>query len=180
MRWFSRPVPVKNQAPARTAKPPSFKSRLAAGLALLMVAGVTGVISYLHIYGLTLTLHQPELVARLQPFGVDGLIVVGSIVLLQAPPSYPRLGWLGIGPGVVISVFANVESGIKFGPLAAAWAGVSAVSFALSTFMFERWLKGWADALAAASRQPAPLPVRLRGRTTTACRCRRARNWSGC
>ena len=36
------------------------------------------------------------------------------------------LGWLGIGPGVAISVFANVESGIRYGWLAALWVGVPA------------------------------------------------------
>ena len=38
-------------------------SRLTAGLALLVVASVTGVISYTHVYDLTVSLHQPEMVA---------------------------------------------------------------------------------------------------------------------
>jgi hypothetical protein len=116
--------------------------RLVAGLAQVAVAAVTGVISYSHIYRLTLVLHQPVLVARLMPFGVDGLIVVGSVVLLQATRDHPRLGWLGVGPGMAISLFANVESGLPFGWLAAAWAGVPALAFSLATFMLERWLKG--------------------------------------
>jgi len=116
-------------------------SRLVAGLALAVVAGVTGRISYTHIYELTLHLGQPEMVARLYPFGVDGLIVVGSVVLLQATPDYPYLGWLGVAPGIAASVFANVESGLGHGPLAAGWAGVPAAFFALATFMLERWLK---------------------------------------
>jgi hypothetical protein len=49
-----------------------------------VVASVTGVISYTHVYDLTVSLHQPVMVARLMPFGVDGLIVVGSVVLLLA------------------------------------------------------------------------------------------------
>lgn len=119
--------------------------RLVAGLALLTVATVTGVISYTHIYELTLALHQHEMAARLWAFGIDGLIVAGSIVLLQAVESQAWwLGWLGVGPGVALSVFANVESGIKYGWLAAAWAGTPAVSFALTTFMLERWLKAHA------------------------------------
>jgi hypothetical protein len=119
-------------------------TRLMAGLALAVVAVVTGVISYTHIYGLTLALHQPVLVARLYAFGVDGLIVVGSVVLLQAGASQPWLGWLGVVPGVATSVFANVESGIRYGMLAAIWAGVPAASFALATFLLERWLKAQA------------------------------------
>lgn len=116
-------------------------SRLVAGLALAAVAGVTGRISYLHIKALTLALHQPAQVAQIMPFGVDGLIVVGSVVLLQAAPNQEWLGWLGIGPGVAASLFANWESGIRYGWLAAAWATVPAIAFAVATFMFERWLK---------------------------------------
>ena len=90
-------------------------SRLTAGLALLVVASVTGVISYTHVYDLTVSLHQPVMVARLMPFGVDGLIVVGSLVLLQAAPGQTWLGWLGVVPGVAASLFANVESGLRWG-----------------------------------------------------------------
>jgi hypothetical protein len=120
-------------------------SRLTAGLALMVVASVTGVISYTHVYDLTMALHQPTMVARLMPFGVDGLIVVGSVVLLQAAPGQTWLGWLGIVPGVAASLFANVESGLRWGPLAAGWAGVPAASFALATFLLERWLKAQAS-----------------------------------
>jgi Protein of unknown function (DUF2637) len=120
-------------------------SRLTAGLALVVVASVTGVISYTHVYDLTVSLHQPVMVARLMPFGVDGLIVVGSVVLLQATPGQTWLGWLGVIPGVAASLFANVESGLRWGPLAAGWAGVPAASFALATFLLERWLKAQAS-----------------------------------
>jgi hypothetical protein len=60
-------------------------SQLTAGLALGVVASVTGVISYTHVYDLTVSLHQSVTVARLMPFGVDGLIV-GSVVHLQSAP----------------------------------------------------------------------------------------------
>jgi hypothetical protein len=57
-------------------------------------ATVSGVISYTHVYDLTVSRHQPVMVARLMPFGVDGLIVVGSVVLLQATQaSSVHLGW---------------------------------------------------------------------------------------
>lgn len=120
-------------------------SRLTAGLALGVVASVTGVISYTHVYDLTVSLHQSATVARLMPFGVDGLIVVGSVVLLQSAPGQAWLGWFGVVPGVAASLFANVESGLRWGPLAAGWAGVPAASFALATFLLERWLKAQAS-----------------------------------
>jgi hypothetical protein len=141
----------------------AYWSKLAVGTAITAVAAVAGVISYTHIYELTVSLHQTVMAARLMPFGVDGLIVTGSVVLLQSAPGQRWLGWLGIGPGVAISLFANVESGIRFGALAAIWAGIPAVSFSLATFMLERWLKAQAGAKPVSESVPAsasePVPA---------------------
>lgn len=122
----------------------SLWARLLSGAAILAVAGVSGVISYGHIYDLSLALHQGVLAARLMPVAIDGLIVVGSVVLLE---SGSRLGWLGVGPGLALSVFANLESGLRFGALSAVWAAIPSLSFFLATFIFERWLKAQAAAV---------------------------------
>jgi len=126
-------------------------SRLAAGLAFATVATVTGRVSYIHIKALTLALGQPPQVAQIMPFGIDGLIVVGSIALLQAPKSQPWLGWLCVGPGAAASLFANVESEVRRGPVAAGWAGMASLGFFLATFVLERWLKGQATGAAEAA-----------------------------
>jgi hypothetical protein len=118
----------------------TWAPRTAAGLAQLAVAVATGWISYTHIFELTVSLHEPVAAARVWPVGVDGLIVIGSVLLLTGKCD-PWLGWLGIGFGVTVSVFANVMSQIAYGPLAAGWAAVPALGFALSTFLLERWLK---------------------------------------
>lgn len=115
--------------------------RLVAGLALATVASVAGVISYTHIDALTLTLGGSPMSGHLMPFGIDGLIVVGSVVLLTVYGGQARWGWLCIVPGVAASLFANFESGIAHGWLAAGWATMPAVSFAVATFVAERWLK---------------------------------------
>lgn len=112
-----------------------------AGAAFAVVAGVTGRISYTHIEALTLTLHQDPGNARLMPFGVDGLIVVGSVALLQASDEYWWLGWVCVIPGALVSLVANVASGWRYGWPSAAWAGVASLAFALATFTLERWLK---------------------------------------
>lgn len=131
--------------------------RLLSGLALVAVAAVAGTVSYLHIESLTIAEHQTAIAARLYPVGVDGLIVSGSVVLLRNPG---WLGWVAVGPGVAISLFANVMSGIGFGVLPAVWAGVPAVAFALSTFVLERWLSTQADRRSGAvGRSPGPEPV---------------------
>jgi hypothetical protein len=124
--------------------------KVASGAAILAVAAVAGLISYSHIYELTVALHQTVMVARLMPFGVDGLIMIGSVVLLQADAGQRWLSWLGVGPGVAISLFANIESGIRYGWLSATWAGIPAVSFFLACFILENWIKAQAKRDAAA------------------------------
>jgi hypothetical protein len=118
----------------------TWTPRVAAGTAMLAVAVATGWISYTHIFELTVSLHEPVATARVWPVGVDGLIVIGSVLLLTGKCD-PWLGWLGIGFGVTVSVFANIMSQIAYGPLAAGWAACPALGFALSTFLLERWLK---------------------------------------
>jgi hypothetical protein len=135
----------------------TYWPKVVSGLAIMAVAGVAGVVSYTHIYELTLALHQTVMVARLMPFGVDGLIVAGSVVLMQSVPGQRWLGWVGVGPGVVISLFANVESGIRYGWLSAAWAGVPAGSFFLATFILERWLSAQAGQPHAAPEPASPV-----------------------
>jgi hypothetical protein len=105
------------------------------------VTGVAGFISYTHICALTLDLHQSWQTAHLMPFAVDGQIIVGSVVLLAARGRTAWWGWLGIVPGLAESLFANWESGIRYGLLAAIWAIVAAQAFAVASFMLERWLK---------------------------------------
>ena len=116
-------------------------SRIIAGTAFAVVAVVTGRISYMHIEALTQAVGQPRPVPQLMPFGIDGLIVVGSIAVLDAAPGHERLGWLCVGPGAAASLFANVASGWHHGIFAAGWAGMASLSFSLATFTLERWLK---------------------------------------
>lgn len=113
---------------------------LVVGAALATVTGVTGFISYTHICALTLELHQSWKTAHLMALAVDGQIVIGGVVLATLARG-KWWGLLGIVPGLAESLFANWESGIAHGLLAASWATVAAQSFAVSSFLFERWLK---------------------------------------
>ena len=153
-------------APERAIRWPTIAAPapMTAGLALAAVAAVTGFISYTHICALTLELHQSWKTAHLMPFAVDGQIVVGSVVLLAGRGRTAWWGWLGIVPGLAESLFANWESGIAHGLLAAVWATVPAQAFAGSTFMFERWLKAQlrtasSDFAAVPASAPVPVPV---------------------
>jgi hypothetical protein len=101
------------------------------------VAVIAGVVSFGHIEALALTEHQPLADARLLPLAVDGLIVAGSVILLAGY----WLGWLGVVTGVAATLFANIESGLPWGPLAATVAAWPAVAFTVASFILERWLK---------------------------------------
>jgi hypothetical protein len=131
-------------------------SKAISGTAILAVAVVAGIVSYTHIYELSIALHQSRLIARLMPFGVDGLITVGSVVMLNSDPAERWHGWFGVGPGVAISLFANAESGIRYGWLSATWARIPAVSFFLACFILENWLK--AQAKGAPEVRPGTVP----------------------
>jgi Protein of unknown function (DUF2637) len=102
------------------------------------VAAIAGVVSYAHIEGLALAVHQSLATARMLPFSVDFLIVAGSVILLAGS----ALGWLGVVPRVAVTLSANIESGLRHGPLSATVAGWPAIAFAPATFMLERWLRG--------------------------------------
>lgn len=114
---------------------------LVVGATLATVATVAGFISYTHICALTLALHQSWKTAHLQAIAVDGQLLIGSAVLATVGGGQKWWGLLGVVPGLAESLFANWESGIAHGITAAIWATVAAQAFAVSSFLFERWLK---------------------------------------
>jgi hypothetical protein len=112
------------------------RQSLAAALPVAVVAAIAAIISYGHIETLALAVHQPIADARLLPFAVDFLIVAGSVILLAGY----WLGWLCVVAGVSATLFANIESGLPHGALAAAVAAWPAVAFTVASFVLERWL----------------------------------------
>jgi len=113
------------------------RQTLAAAVPAAAVAVIAGVVSYGHIEALALGQHQTLAAARLLPLSVDMLIVAGSVVVLCGY----WLGWLAVACGVAGTVFANVESGLPWGPLAATVAAWPAVSFTVASLVLERWMK---------------------------------------
>lgn len=113
------------------------RQTLAAGVPVAAVAVVAGIVSFSHIEALALAQHQTIAQARLLPLAVDGLIAAGSVILLAGY----WLGWLGVVAGVAATLFANIESGLPFGPLSATVAAWPAIAFSVASFILERWLK---------------------------------------
>jgi hypothetical protein len=136
---------------ARTTVRTRF-SEFVVGCSLATVALATGFISYTHISALTQSLGQSWKTAHLMPLAVDGQIVIGSVYFMENEGHRRRwLGLIGFLPGVLESLFANWQSGIAHGLLAAGWATVPAQAFACSTFLFERWLHSRRGRLPAAA-----------------------------
>lgn len=100
--------------------------RLMAG-AVMVVAAIAAVVSYIHIQNLALTHGQSQLAALLLPVSVDGTITAASLALLwaaRAGISSPWLARVMLGLGVAATVAANAVEGAAggvIGVLVSAW-----------------------------------------------------------
>ena len=97
----------------------------------LAVAAVAAVISYRHAYELVTTHGETGLTARLLPFTVDGLILAGRMLTLDASrrhqPVPPLARWC-LGAGIAATICANLAHGLGHGPIGAlvsAWPGLA-------------------------------------------------------
>lgn len=103
--------------------------------AVLLVAGIAAVVSYVHIMTLALQYGQEPLAAYLLPLSIDGLVATSSLVMLRsarAGVSAPRLARTGLVLAVAATLAANVASGISHGWPGAILAGWPAVAFVVS------------------------------------------------
>jgi hypothetical protein len=114
---------------------------LVIGWSLAAVTFATGFISYTHISALVLAEHQNWKTAHLMPVVVDGQIAIGSGYFMANAGKRRRwFGLLGFAPGLIESLVANWMSGHPYGLFAALVATVPAQAFAVSSYLFERWL----------------------------------------
>jgi len=106
--------------------------RLVAVLGLVAVAGVAAYVSYFHAVEVVASNGEPTAIARLYPAAIDGLIVVASMVLLDAArhgEKAPQLAWWLLGSGVAVTLAANVTYGAQHGVASALWAAWPALAF---------------------------------------------------
>jgi hypothetical protein len=101
--------------------------------AVVLVAGVAGVVSYDHALAVVRAHGESGAVALMCPATIDGLVYSASMAMLDADrrgvPA-PRLArWL-LALGIGATLAANVASGLRFGPvgaLVAAWPALPVV-----------------------------------------------------
>jgi hypothetical protein len=103
--------------------------------AVLVVAAIAAVVSYLHIAKLALTYGQEPVAAYLLPLSIDGVVATSSLVMLRAARAGVSSPWLartGLGLSVAATLAANIASGLGHGWHGALLAGWPAIGFVLS------------------------------------------------
>jgi hypothetical protein len=113
----------------------SDRYRPLTGAAVLLVATIAAVVSYMHVATLALRYGQPPLAAYLLPLSIDGMVATSSLVMLRAARAQLSAPWLartGLVLAVVATLAANVASGAEHGWPGALLAGWPAVAFIVS------------------------------------------------
>ena len=106
--------------------------RFGGATAVLAVATIAAVVSFIHIQHLAWTHGQTELAAVLLPLSIDGTVAAASLVLLRAARDRITAPWLAqvmLASAVLATLAANVGYGWQWGPAGAALSGWPAYAF---------------------------------------------------
>jgi hypothetical protein len=106
--------------------------RSGAAAAVLLVAFIAAVISFVHIQHLALTHGQTAMAADLLPLSIDGAVTASSLVLLRAARAQipaPVLAQFMLGLSVLATLAANIAYGAAYGVTGALISGWPAVAF---------------------------------------------------
>lgn len=112
--------------------------RLLTTLAVLLVAAIAAVASYMHVASLAIRFGQPAVAADLLPISIDGLVTVASLVMLRSARlgvSAPWLARTGLGLAVLATLACNVAYGLPHRWPGALLSGWPAVSFVVAAEM---------------------------------------------
>ena len=128
-------------------------ARILAGLAVLAVAVVAGIVSFTHIETLALAHGYALGTARLLPVSVDGLIVAASLACLteaRARGEASRLSRAGLVLGILATLAANVAAGAQFGIVGGLVNAWPAIAFIVASEILLRMLRAAPDLPSAA------------------------------
>lgn len=139
--------------------------RAGAAAAVLLVALIAAVISFVHIQHLALTHGQTAMAAGLLPLSIDGAVTASSLVLLRAARARiaaPLLAQFMLGLSVLATLAANVAYGAVYGvtgALISGWPAVAFIGCAEMAITMARRASGGSWAGVAAPGLPAQVPV---------------------
>ena len=126
--------------------------RFVTALAVLAVAAIAAVVSYSHIEYLALVNGQTITAARLLPASVDGVVLVSSMVMLDAARrdvDAPVLGRVMLVAGVLATLAANSAVGASHGVVGILVSGWPAVAFIGCAETFLAMIRGRSGALSS-------------------------------
>ena len=106
--------------------------RAATTAAVLLVAVIAAIVSFVHIQHLAITHGQTALAATLLPVSIDGTVVAASMVMLRAARAGLATPWLArfmLGLAVIATLAANIGYGLPDGLAGALLSGWPAVAF---------------------------------------------------
>lgn len=84
-------------------------------VAVILVATIAAVISFIHIYSLAVTHHQIQVAALLLPLSIDGVVAAMSATLLRAARSPDmKAPWYAHGM-LYLSIFATLAANFGYG-----------------------------------------------------------------
>ena len=106
--------------------------RAATAAAVLVVAAIAAVVSFVHIEHLAVTHGQAALAAYLLPLSIDGTVAAASMVMLQAARAGLGTPWLArfmLALAVAATLLANIGYGLPYGWTGALISGWPACAF---------------------------------------------------
>jgi len=106
--------------------------------AVLLVAAIAAVVSFVHIEHLAATHGQTVLAALLLPISIDGTVAASSLVMLRAARAGLGTPWLarsGLALSVGATLACNVGYGLPYGVVGALISGWPAVAFVICAEM---------------------------------------------
>jgi len=133
--------------------------RRMAAAAVLLVAAIAAVISYIHIEHLALGHGQSAAAAYLLPLSIDGTVAAARLAMLRAARAgleTPRLARVMLGLAVAATLAANIAYGARFGITGSLLSGWPAVAFIGSAEMAIGMTR---RARAAAAHNAVPSPT---------------------
>lgn len=103
-------------------------------VAVVLLAIIAGWVSYIHAHDVVIRYGQTGILGFVYPATTDGLIYIGSMVILNAARKAikaPGLAWATVITGVLITAAANIYDGLSHGPIGAFISGWPAVALVL-------------------------------------------------
>lgn len=118
--------------------------RAAAWLVMITLFVIAFYVSYRHLLTLAERYGEPADTARLFPLAIDGLIIMGSLVMLhcaRARLPVPGIAWVALWLGIVATIAGNAAHGIAYGWRGALVSAASAMALILAYHLLMRLVR---------------------------------------